>query len=121
MVGNVGMHRTDYRDIIDVLTDMREQLAHFDAALAVFFELERGLERGAGATLSCQVIHWQGPAIQSRERGFRIERVHMRWAAIGENMDYSFSLGGKWRRLGGQRGGAHAGLRLSAKGPEKVG
>jgi hypothetical protein len=39
VVRHVGVHRTNHRDLVDALRDVREQLADFDPALAVFLNL----------------------------------------------------------------------------------
>ena len=41
MVGELGFHRTDHRNVIDATAQVRKKVAHLNAALAVFLEFER--------------------------------------------------------------------------------
>ena len=48
MIRDVRVHRADDADVVDALADLGEDLADFDAGLAVLLELERRLEEPAG-------------------------------------------------------------------------
>src|SRR5678815_118654 len=87
VIRNVRVHRSDYRDVIDVLRDMGEQLTHFDTALTVRTKLEWGLKSSPGAAFRRQIVRRQGLAVQTRERGFGIKRIHMRRPPIGKYMN----------------------------------
>ncbi len=64
VVWHVRMHGTNHRYVINVFRDSRKQLAHLDAALAVFFELEGRLESSASLALGFQVVHRQRLPVQ---------------------------------------------------------
>ena len=82
---------------------MLKQFAHFDAALAVFFEFKGRLKGRAGAALGGQVVHWQRLAVQPRELGLRIEGVHVRRPPVGKNVNDTLGLRRKVRRSGSER------------------
>ena len=48
MIRNIGMGGADNADVVDGLRGVFEEFADFDAALAVFFELERRRKSCAG-------------------------------------------------------------------------
>ena len=103
MVRHIGLHRTDHRDVINMLGDVREYLAHLDAALAVFLEFERRLKSRARAALGLQIIHRQRLAVQPCQGRFRIERVHVRRTAVGKDVNDAFRFGRKLRRFWRER------------------
>ena len=51
---HIGVHRADDGDVVDRLGDVAEDVADFDAALAVLAELEGRRQRGAGRPLGRQ-------------------------------------------------------------------
>ena len=83
---------------------LREELADFDAALAVLPELERRRHRRAGLSLGGEVLHRQLLAGILLQRGFRIERVDVRRPAVGEDVDDALGFAGElraaWARAG---------------------
>jgi len=70
------VHRADDRNVVDALADVRENVAHLDAALPVFLELVRRLESRAGLALRPELERDFLP-VPFVERGLRIERVHL--------------------------------------------
>ena len=64
VIRHIRVHRANHRDVVDVLRRLRKQFAHFDAALAVFLELEWRLKRRPGLPLGLQIIHRQRLAMQ---------------------------------------------------------
>src|SRR5690348_14210997 len=97
MVWDIRVHRTDYRDVVDVLGDMRKKFTDLDPALAVFFEGERRLESGSRTALGRRVIHRQSFAMKPRQGGFGIKGVNVRWPSVGENMNHAPGFGGEMR------------------------
>jgi hypothetical protein len=104
------MHRADYRDVVDMLSDMLKKLANFDPAFTVPFECERRAKRRTRAPLGLQIVHRQRFAVKPRQRRFRIESVDVRGAAIGEDMNDSACLSGEMRRSRRQGGVAADGF-----------
>jgi hypothetical protein len=101
--GRVGVHRADDTQVVGVLPgEGREQLAHLHPALAVGLELERGSERGARWPFGFE-MNRQPLAVVFRQLGFRIEGVHLRRAAVGEDLDDVFRARRKMRRLRRER------------------
>ena len=49
MVGHVGLHGTDHRDVVDALPDVGKKLTDFNSALTVTLELEGRPHDSAGA------------------------------------------------------------------------
>ena len=59
VAGSGGIHGVDEADVVDTATDMREQVADFDPALAVLAETPEGFEDLAGpAVISVCVGQW---------------------------------------------------------------
>ena len=54
MIGHVGVHRADHGNVINARSDMREEVADFDAALAVLLEFERARKCSPGLALGCE-------------------------------------------------------------------
>ena len=93
MIGDVGHHRADHGDVVDVFGHVRKQFADFDAALAVFLELERRGKRGPGLALGQQVAARQLPARVFRQRRLGIERIDLRRPAVGNKWMTRFARG----------------------------
>src|SRR5882724_10776058 len=94
------MHGANHGNVVNVLGDVGKQFAHLDTALAVFFELKRRLKRRSRSAFGGQVVHRQRFAVEPDQRWFRIESIHVGWAAIGENVNDSLRLGWEVRRPG---------------------
>src|SRR6266576_3412522 len=90
MVWNVRLHRADDGDIVYAFGYLWKQVAHFNTALPVFFELERRWKRRPRLALGRQIFHRKQLPRVFIERRFRIESIYMRGAAIGKNMDNAF-------------------------------
>ena len=83
--------------------ELREDLADFDAALAVLLEREGRLQQIAGLALRLQIARGHRLAVVLRQHRLGIERVHLRRPAVQEQVDDALRLGGKVRRLGRKR------------------
>src|SRR5579859_3436400 len=100
VIGNIGVHRADHANIINALGHVGKNLADLDSALGEFFELELRREPGAGLALGLQILHGQRLAGVFFQRGFGIEGVNVRRAAVGENVDDAPGFAGELGRLG---------------------
>src|SRR5207244_7438494 len=89
--------------VVDAFAHMGKKIAHLDAALPIFLEPKWRGERRASLALGRQIFHREQFAGILVERRFGIERIDMRWAAIGENVNYSLGLGGEVRSFGRKR------------------
>ena len=110
MVRDIGVHRPYDAEIVDTLPDIREDFTDLDTALAELAELEWRRERGAGAALRLQ-RDWYRLSCEFGERGLRIEGIHMRCAAVHEQVQDAFGFGRQRRRLGSERIHSSAELR----------
>src|SRR5436190_22716153 len=81
MIRNVGPHRADDGDVVNVLAEQRENFADLDARLARFLEAERRGEARAAH------VAGQGFAVELVERRLRVPGVDMRGCAAGEDVD----------------------------------
>ena len=104
MVGDVGLHGADHRDVVNALADVGKNLADFDPALAVALELEGRPHHRAGAALGDQ-MHAVGKflAVVFVESRFRIKRIDVGWAAVEEEVNHPLGLAGEMRLLRQQR------------------
>ena len=99
VVGHLRIHRAHHRDVIGELRGLREDLADFEAALAVGLELEGRGKRRAGLALGEEIFVGQlFPGI-FRKRGLGVERVHMRRPTVEEEVDDALGATGEVRRL----------------------
>ena len=116
----LALHRMDEGHLINVAGELRQQIAHPAAALAVLPEGPVALL--AVARLRGKELHVAGRverrAIPLHEVGLVVERVEMREAAGAEDVDHRLRLGRKHRWLRGERIG-HAGRRLCLFGEER--
>jgi hypothetical protein len=103
VIRHVRVHRADDRDVINAPGDVGEQIADFDAALAVIFKLEWRLKRRAGAALGFEIVHRQRLAVEFGENRFGIKRVNVRRSAIGKNVNDALGLARKMRGVRRQR------------------
>lgn len=104
MIRHIRVHGTNHADVINVRGDVREEVADFDAALAVRLELEGRLKGRARLALGLEIVHRQRLAVELGEHGLGIKGVHVRRPAVGEDVDDAFGLGGKLRGTRGERG-----------------
>ena len=102
VIRHVRLHGADHANVIDRFRRLRKKLAYFDPAAAIFLKRKRRAKRRAGLALRVQV-HRQFLAVIFRELRLRIECIHMRGAAIHEEMNHPFRLAGKLRRLRQER------------------
>jgi hypothetical protein len=86
-----------------MLRRLRENVAHLDAALAVFLEGEWRWHRGPGWPLRCEIPGGNQFVRPFRQGRFRIESVQLRWSAIQIDVNDVFRAPGKLRRLGRER------------------
>lgn len=101
MIGDIGVHGADHRDVIDALGDVLENLADFDAALAVFAELEWSWESGTGFTFGAEVFGGERFAGVFGERRFGVEGIDLGGASVHEQVDDPFGFD---REMGVARG-----------------
>ena len=111
------LHRADHAELVGVRGQLREQLADLHPALTVLLELEGrllelpgepvaadeftgGLE-GVLAVVLHHVVHLS--TVVLRERGFWVEGVDLRGAALAEDLDHPLRPGGEVRLAGRQR------------------
>ena len=109
MIGHVGIHRSDDAEVVDVLLGRAgEQLAHLDAAPAVFAECKGRAQRGAGLALGAEIRVRQGLAVVSRQERLGVEGVDLRRPAVHEQVDDLSGLAGelgRFRRHRAERSG----------------
>ena len=80
-----------------------EDLADFDAALAVLAEAEGRGEQVAGLAFGLEITRGQGLAGVFRQCRLGVEGVHLRGSAIEEEEDDAFGAGGEVRRAWAER------------------
>ena len=98
--GRVG--RANHRHLINVLGDVREDVAHLDAALPVLLKLERRAKnRAAERRFLPHVL--DDLAVVLREVRLRVKRVHMRRPALRENVNDALGLGREMRHARRER------------------
>ena len=119
MVGHVGLHRTDHRDVVDALADVGKDLADFDPALSVALELEGRPHDGPGSAFGDQV-HALGEllAVVFVEGRFGVERIDVGRTAAQEQVNHALGLGGKVWLPRRQRGVEAAGR--ACRVPERI-
>ncbi len=117
VIRHVGVHRADDADVVDALRGLRENLAHFDPALPVFFEVVRRLVSRAGFPLGLQMLQRDALPVHRRELRFRVKGVHVRRSAVHEQVDDALRFAGKMRRARRERIEARSGVRLH---PERL-
>ena len=110
---NVGVHGVDHGDVVHVLADLIEHLAHRRAALTHFLEPELRGQRHSADRFHV-LIRMLG------QRGFVIPRVQMRRRTLREDMNHPLGFGGKLRFAGphgvGHGGGLQGGTRVRRGG-----
>ncbi len=110
MVRHVRVHRTDDAQVVCAFGHVREQLADLQPALSVPGKLERRGKGGAGLAFGLE-FQRELFAVPLRQCGFRVEGVHVRGAAVGEDVNHPFGPTREVRRAGRQGGGHRGGLR----------
>ena len=103
VVGHVGVHRADHRDVVHALGRVRENLADLRAALSVPLEFVRARIRRSGFALRPQVVHRKQLTGVFLQRRLWVERIHMRRPAVEENVNHPLGLGREMRPLGQER------------------
>ena len=103
MIRAVRIHGADDAAFVHVRAQFRENLADFDAALAVFLEFERGFEQVAGFALGLQIAVGNRFAVELVEHRLGIESIDLGRAAVQKQEDDVFGAGGKLRRFGRER------------------
>ncbi len=101
MVRHIRLHRSDEADVIDAFADVGIEVADFDAALAIFTELEHRRKGGAGFALGL-VMGGDWLARIFLKQGFGVESIDVGGTAIHEQMDDPLGSPGKVRKLGRQ-------------------
>ncbi len=113
VIGHVGMHRTDHRDLVDRLGRAGKKVADLDPALAIAAEFEWRRERGPSPPFGPQRAGGQFLAGVLGEHRLGIERIDVRWPAVHEQVDDVLCFGREMRSARQQRisaGGLGAGL-----------
>ena len=87
--------RPNQTDVVDAFADVREQLADFEAALAVVLELERRSHQVAGLALGFRIAARERHAVIIFERRLAVERIDVREAAIERVEIRFFARGAK--------------------------
>src|SRR5262245_53918591 len=103
MVRTFRVHRSDYTNVVNHASEFREDLAHFDAALAEFAEFERRFEQRARPPFGLEVRRAHRLAVILRKRGLRIESINLRRATVQEKENDALSFRLEMRRLNGER------------------
>jgi hypothetical protein len=114
VIRDVGVHRADDADVVGAGAHVREELAHFEATLAVAREAERRLHQRAGLAFGGHGAARERLAVILRQHRLRIEAVHLRQPAVHEEEDDVFRARGMVQALrelrrrglaGGEAGG----------------
>src|SRR4051794_26033703 len=100
MIGHFRVHGTNHADIVDGRSYAREDLAYLDPALAALLETERRAHQVARFALSAKISARKRLTIELVKRRLRVERIHLRQAAVQEQKYDVFSTRGKVRFLG---------------------
>ena len=103
MVRHLRIHRAHHGDVVGELRGAGEDLADFEAALAVGLELEGRGKRRAGLAFGAEVFVGQLLTGVFCERGLGVERVHMRRPAVEEEVDDALGPPGEVRSLRRER------------------
>jgi hypothetical protein len=101
----VGGHRVQEGDVVDLLTEMREQVADVLAALAVLFELPARLNDAAPVLVAAapKGLDLHGLVVAAIHLRLVVERVDLARTTIHIQEDTRRRVGVVVRRLGGQR------------------
>src|SRR5205814_8478826 len=89
VVAAVGVHRSNAADVVHALADVREELGHLDARLAVLLERERRSHERTGLALGRDRAARQRLPVVLVEHRLRIEAVDLREAAVHEEEDHA--------------------------------
>ena len=108
------MHRANDRDVVDRPGDVAKEVADFDAALAVLAEFEGRGQGGAGRALGGQHAAGEQLAGVLFEGGLGVEGIHMRRAAVHEDVDDVLGLCREMRHARREGVGARSGSLGSA-------
>ena len=103
MIGDVGVHRADDAEVIGPVTDLGEDLAHFQAALPATAKFERRAHQAARLALGLRRTARHRLPVIARQHRFGIERIHLRHAAIHEEKNDALDLGREVRLFRGER------------------
>jgi hypothetical protein len=90
---------------VDLLTQMGKQTAAPRSALAMLRPFKWGFHEGADGVWKearFGIESWQRLAIPFLQFWFVVPCVHVTGAAIGEDPNDGFGLGGSWGRFGGE-------------------
>src|SRR5205085_12246697 len=88
--------RSDHAKVVGALPDVGENVADFDAALAVLLETEGAGQGAAGLALGLEAeAGGQGLAGVGCQRGLRVEGVDVAGAAIEEKVDHALGAAGE--------------------------
>ena len=112
VVWHIRLHRAHHAQVIRVLAEMRKHVTDRDAALPVANELEWRRKRCTGQPLGHEVGDRQGFAVVPSQHRLGVKAVHVRQAAVHENVNDALGPGRKVRAAWRERiGQIRAGLR----------
>ena len=94
MVRNVGIHRVDDCNIVNVTCGVFENLANVSSVFAILFELVRRSHGDAGFAL-CFQFERKRLAISFLQFGFVVKGVDLRGPTIHEQVNDAFGFSGK--------------------------
>jgi len=98
VVGNIGVHRADHADVIDVLRGLVKEFTDLQTRFTVGLEFERRIHDVAGRPFRPQVFHRRGITVEFLERRLGIKRIDVARSTIHEQMDDMF--GTRWEVQG---------------------
>ena len=103
--GAVRVHALHERDVVHARGQVREQVAHPRAALAVLAEVPLGAHHAALVAVAAAALglHLDGLPVVLVELGLVVEGVHVARAAVHEQEDHALGLARELRRLRHQR------------------
>lgn len=115
MVRQIGIHRSNDAHIIDLLANVRKNLADLNAAFTILPEGKRRSHRHARDAFGDQVGRVERLFMPPREFWLGIKGIDVRGSAVEENVDHSFGPRGKVGWLGRERISINGGFRRPCK------
>lgn len=102
MIRDLSEHRSNDRDVIDVLRRLFEQLANFDSALAIRLKSKWRRKCSASFALGRQIV-WDTLACVTKQGWLGVKSIHMRWTTVEKKVDDAFCFAWKMRLSGAKR------------------
>ncbi len=98
MIGNLSVHRTDNRDLIDMRGGLLKDLAHLDSAFPITPKCERGWECSTSLSFGSKIVRDRLSCMFVQCR-LGVEGIDVGWATVEEEMDDPFGTTRKMRLL----------------------